>query len=209
MRLKREFFKLEVVELAQKLLGKIFVKKVNNTYFRARIVETEAYKGPLDKAAHCFNNLKTERTKFFWQSPGKLYVYMLYGVSYLMNISAKDEHSPEAVLIRAIEPLDNIELIKEIRGMNDKKIKLIDLGNGPGKVGACLQLNKSHNGFDLCNENDLFIIDNEPEYQFDIEKSVRINIDYAQEWRFKPWRFYIKNNPYVSKAKIPYDFIDD
>ncbi len=195
--------------LAKILLGKIFVKKVNNTFFRARIVETEAYKGPLDKAAHCFNNLKTERTKFFWQSPGKLYVYMIYGNNFLVNISAKDEHSPEAVLIRAIEPLDNLELVKEIRNTKDKKIKPIDLGNGPGKVGSCLLLNKSHNGFDLCNEEDLFLVDGESDYKFDIGRSVRINIDYAEEWKFKPWRFFIKHNPYLSKAKIPYEFIDD
>lgn len=209
MRLSRDFYSADALILAKNLLGKIFVKKVNNTYFTARIVETEAYKGPFDKAAHCFNNKKTERTKFFWQSPGKLYIFVIYGNNFLMNISAKDDYSPEAVLIRAIEPLDNLELVQEIRNAKDKKMKAVELGNGPGKVGICLQLNKTHNGFDLCTEEDLFLIDGESEYKFEIERSVRINIDYAEEWKFKPWRFYIKHNPYVSKAKIPYDYIDD
>jgi len=208
MRLNRDFFSVDVLTLSKNLLGKILVRKINNKYFRARIVETEAYKGPYDKAAHCYNNKKTERTKYFWQSPGKLYVYSIYGNNYLMNISAKDENSPEAVLIRAIEPLDNFEFIKEIRNVKEKKIKLTDLGNGPGKAGACLQINLSYNGFDLCNEKDLFLIDDD-NYKFDIERSVRINIDYAEEYRFKPWRFFIKNNTNVSKAKIPYQFIDD
>ena len=89
-------------------------------------------------------------------------------------------------------------------------MKIFDLSNGPGKVGACLGLDKSYNGFDLCKEDELFIIENDEEEfkNFEVERSVRINIDYAEEYRFKPWRFFMKGNNFVSKVKIPYDYID-
>lgn len=210
--MKRDFYSCDGLILAKNLLGKIFIRYIpsENAYLKLRIVETEAYIGPHDKAAHCYNNRKTERTKFFWQDPGRLYVYCIYSINYCLNISSKDSQSPEAILIRAVEPFEeSLEIIKKIRKMSDKKMKIIDLANGPGKTGACLEVNKSHNGLDLCTDENLFIVDCEKDYRFEIEKSVRINIDYAEEYRFKPWRFFIKNNKFVSKVKIPYDYRDD
>lgn len=209
--LTREFYLKDVVQLSQDLLGKLIVRIVDGVEIIARIVETEAYKAPEDKACHAYNNKKNDRTKYFWQIGGCLYVYMIYNVNCL-NITAATAEEPEAVLIRAVEPIKGIEKIKELRKYkpNEKitQSKFRDLTNGPGKVGAALSFDRSHNGIDLCNCKDVYIIDDH-EYKFEIEKSVRINIDYAKEWRYKPWRFYIKNNPYVSKVKIPYDFVEN
>jgi DNA-3-methyladenine glycosylase len=211
LRLGREFYLTDVVDLSKKLLGKIIVRKIDGVYCKARIVETEAYKAPYDKACHAYNNRKTDRTKYFWQIGGSLYVYMVHSVNCL-NITAATEKEPEAVLIRAVEPIAGIEKIKELRKIpTNVKLslgKLRDMTNGPGKVAGALSFDRSHNGVDLCLSDDAYLID-DPDYKFQMERSVRINVDYADEWKYKPWRFYIKDNPFVSKNKIPYDYIDE
>jgi DNA-3-methyladenine glycosylase len=113
-KLDREFYSTNAVQLARNLLGKIIVRKLGNVTVKCRIVETEAYMGPFDKGAHSYNNKKTERTKYFWQTGGCLYVYSIHQ-SVFMNIVANDKDKPEAVLIRAVEPLSGIEKIKENR----------------------------------------------------------------------------------------------
>ncbi|CAD8121810.1 unnamed protein product [Paramecium sonneborni] len=194
--LTADFYKVDVVELAQKLIGKIIARQLPQGEVRGIIVETEAYKAPEDKACHAYNNKKTDRTKYFWQDGGHLYVYSIYGNNYCLNITAATKDDPEAVLIRAIQPL-SFDIIKEIR--KTKSSKLQDLSNGPGKCGGCLLLDKSHNGLNLCDKNSgMYLIDNNKQY--DIGVSARINIDYAEEWKDKPWRFYIKNNSFVSKG---------
>lgn len=197
--------------LSKNLIGKVIIKKNKKETLKFVIVETEAYIGPLDKEAHSYKNKKTEKTKYFWQEAGKLYIYSIYGLNYCINISSKNEKSPEAILIRAVQPLGNLNRVKEIRKFGEKKMKIFDLSNGPGKVGACLEVDKSYNGFDLCKEDEIFIIENKEEEfrNFEVERSVRINIDYAEEYRFKPWRFFMKGNEYVSKVKIPYDYIEN
>jgi DNA-3-methyladenine glycosylase len=211
-KLERDFFMIGCVDLAKKLLGKIIVRKVNNEFVHTRIVETEAYAGPEDKACHCYNGKKTERTKFFWQKGGHLYVYVIYGTNNCMNIIAGEADKPEGVLIRAVEPIKGLDVIKKIRG-GDKPYKtvpqLAELTNGPGKVGAALQLDRSHNALDLCSSEDMYLIEDPTNLKFVIERSVRINIDYAEEYRFKPWRFFIKNNSYVSKVKPKHNYKDD
>jgi DNA-3-methyladenine glycosylase len=211
IRLPREFYMTDVVDLAKNLLGKIVVRIIDGVECRVRIVETEAYKAPEDKACHAYNNKKTDRTKYFWQVGGCLYVYMIHN-SNCLNITAATAEEPEAVLIRAVEPLEGVDKIKELRKLKpeDKLTpsKMRDLTNGPGKVGAALNFNKSHNGLDLCKCDEAFLVD-DPDYKFTLERSVRINIDYAGEWKFKPWRFYIKDNQFVSKVKITDKYIDE
>ncbi|CAD8090931.1 unnamed protein product [Paramecium primaurelia] len=189
------FYKVDVIELAQKLIGKIIVRQLPQGEVRALIVEAEAYKAPEDKACHAYNNKKTERTQYFWQDGGHLYIYSIYGNNYCLNITAATKNDPEAVLIRAIQPL-KFEIVQDIRKI--KSFKLQELSNGPGKCGECLQLNKSHNGLNLCDKDSgMYLIDNQIKYEIGI--SSRINIDYAEEYKDKPWRFYIKNNSFVSK----------
>jgi len=200
-RINRDFFMTDVVDLAQNLLGKKIVRKVEDKYVVCRIVETEAYKAPEDKACHAYNNKKTEKTKYFWQIGGHLYVYSIYGNNMCLNITASDADKPEAVLIRAVEPMRGVELIKKLRNFNNKKetpSNLRSLTDGPGKTGAALNIDKSFNGLDLTTSENIFLTDDK-KYTFDIGISKRINIDYAEEWKEKLWRFYIKNNLFVSK----------
>lgn len=204
-RIQRDFFMTDVVDLAQKLIGKKIVRKINDKYIICRIVETEAYKAPEDKACHAYNNKKTEKTKYFWQIGGKLYVYSIYGNNMCLNIVASDEKKPEAVLIRAIEPLRGIEMIKELRKFGEKKessSNLKNLCNGPGKTGASLNIDKSFNGVDLTTSDKIFLLYDES-FKFEIGISKRINIDYAEEWIHKEWRFFVKDNAFVSKAPKP------
>lgn len=126
-----------------------------------------------------------------------VFSYSIYGNNYCLNITAKTKDDPEAVLIRAVQPLTGIDLVKSMR--QTKSTKLQDLSNGPGKVGGCLAIDKNHNGVDLTNGGDFYLIDNPATYE--IEASKRINIDYAEEWKDMMWRFTIKGNSYVSKGK--------
>jgi DNA-3-methyladenine glycosylase len=206
-RISREFYMTDVVDLSKKLLGKIIVRKIGNDIIKARIVETEAYKGPDDKGAHCFNNKKTDRTKYFWQIGGNLYVYMIYNHNCL-NIVASDADKPEATLIRAIEVLESSDKVKELLGDKTKKMKNVELGNGPGKVGKALAVDRTFNAVDLCTSDEIFLIDDK-DYKYVMDRSVRINIDYAEEYIYKPWRFFVKSSPYVSKVKIKYQYKEE
>jgi DNA-3-methyladenine glycosylase len=211
-RIQREFFKTDVVDLAQKLLGKIIIRKIDGEIIKAKIVETEAYKAPEDKACHAYNNKKTERTKYFWQDGGCLYVYTIYAVNTCLNIVSSDPDKPEAVLIRAVEPIDGLDKIKKLRkdeSGSDKLAKLVNLTNGPGKAGQALGISVAMNSLDLCESEEMFLVEDECAKEFVVERSTRINIDYAEEYIYKPWRFYIKGNPYVSKVKIKHQYKDD
>lgn len=129
-KLERAFFKKEVVELAKALIGKIITcARDSGRFIRCRIVESEAYKAPLDKACHAFNNKKTERTKPFWLEGGHFYIYSIYGSNVCLNIVANEKEVPEAVLIRAVEPIEGLEDIKANR---PKAKKDKELTNGPG-----------------------------------------------------------------------------
>lgn len=197
-RITRDFFLTDAITLSQRLLGKIIVRVLNNKIIRCRIVETEAYMGLFDKGSHVSKVGKTERTKAFWCKGGHLYIYMIYGINYCMNIIANDEYTPQGCLIRAAEPIEGIEIIKENRGIEDEK----NLTNGPGKLTASLKIDKSYNCIDLCDSQDIFIInDDEGDYKFEIMSSPRVNIEYAKDYKNKLWRFYIKDNKYVSKLK--------
>jgi DNA-3-methyladenine glycosylase len=211
-RLQREFYRTDSVDLAKKLLGKIIVRKIDDVVIKARIVETEAYKAPEDKASHAYNNKKTERTKYFWQDGGCLYVYLIYGINICLNIIADDPDKPEAVLIRAVEPIEGLSQVRQLRKdeqASDKVAKLANLTNGPGKTGQALGITLKHNAVDLCSSEDMFIIEDQSGMAVIIERSTRINIDYAEEYVYKPWRFFIKDNPYVSKVKIKHEYKDE
>lgn len=203
-RLGREFFREEVVALSRKLLGTIIRRNINGTILRSRIVETEAYKAPEDKACHAYKG-KTERTKAFWCDAGCWYVYTIYMPTNLcLNIVAAEKDVPEAVLIRAAEPIEGIGEMQKLRkreGKN-KPAELVQLTNGPGKLGQAMGFTLAHSTHDFCvPEYEEAYVELDNEYTLkeeDVVISKRINIDYAQEYVDKPWRFYIKNNRYVS-----------
>ena len=161
-----------------------------------KIVEVEAYIGSLDAACHAYNGKCTSRTKVMFGQGGHAYVYLIYGIYYCMNIVTNKENYAEAVLIRALEPMDGLDLMKRRRGTD----KLLNLCSGPGKLCAAMGISKVQNEIDLCGEK-LYLLSGEtiaPEY---IISTPRINIDCAKDARNYPWRFIIKDNPFVSKGK--------
>lgn len=200
--LDKYFFNRDTITVARELLGKIIVHKINGKIYRAKIVETEAYLGLNDRAAHTFGGNITNRNKVMYMDAGTIYVYQSYGIHYLINFVTLEEGIPEAVLIRAVESLNNIDQVsinrfgKKYGELSSYQRK--NLTNGPGKLTKALEIDKSLNATSLF--TDTFYLEDSDE-KFDIEVDKRIGIDYAQEAIDYPYRFYIKGNNNVSKIK--------
>lgn len=201
-KLRREFYRRDTLIVAKELLGNLIIKNIGNDIVVAKIVEVEAYRGTIDKAAHSYSGKVTNRTKIMYGDGGFAYVYLIYGMYYCMNIVVTTINNPEAILIRAVEPIDGIDIMSQLRfgkDFNDiTKKQKINLTNGPGKLCIALNITKEDNGVDICGE-DFYILDNEKK-DFTIETSKRINIDYSEEAKDFYWRFFIKDNLYVSKG---------
>jgi len=196
LRLKQEFYQKDAIQAAKDLLGKVIVRKYDDKIIKAKIVETEAYSGADDKASHAHNNKKTKRTAPMFKKGGHSYIYLIYGMYYCFNIVTASENNPHAVLIRAVEPLEGLNYIKENRQLKSSKTE--NLTNGPGKLSQALKIDKNLDSCNLIESNILYIIDTKAE-EFEIESSPRVNIDYAEEYKEKKWRFFIKNNKYISR----------
>lgn len=207
-KLDRDFYEVTSLELSKKLLGKYLIHEYEGQKLSGMIVETEAYMGPHDKAAHSYNNRRTERNEVMYGQAGYAYVYIIYGMYNCMNVVASTVNVPQAVLIRALEPADgeNIMALNRFGKSLDElsKKEKINLTNGPGKLCRALNIDRSLNGEDLCGNN-LYIAGEMCQNEIcnineeDIVTTKRINIDYAEEAVDFPWRFYIKGNKYVSK----------
>ncbi|WP_027338607.1 DNA-3-methyladenine glycosylase [Halonatronum saccharophilum] len=195
MRLDSSFYKRDGLTLAKDLLGKLLVREVAGERIVTTIVETEAYLGPRDKACHAYDNKRTKRTEVMFWEGGRAYVYLIYGMYNCFNVVASKEGIPEAVLIRAAEPLQGLETIKKNRSIKSKKIE--DLTNGPGKLCQALQIDRELNGYDMVSGDEIYILDSDEKVEVVADK--RINIDYAQEYKDKEWRFYIEGNSFVSR----------
>ncbi len=197
-RLPREFYARAVLTVARECIGKILVHRTLAGEAAGRIVEAEAYRGPRDLAAHSARGL-TKRTAAMFGPPGFAYVYLLYGVSWAINLVAAAEGDPHAVLIRALEPVRGIELMARRRG---KPARSRELTNGPGKLAQALAIAGAQYGQDLCDsglcDDALFL--EEAGYRPAIGRSPRINVGYAGSWALKPWRFYERGNRHVSVA---------
>jgi len=165
-----------------------------------KIVETEAYMGTIDKAAHAYKNKKSTRTDPLYLSGGHIYVYLIYGMYNCLNLSANKENIPECVLIRAVEPINDFDEISYNRFLKPyselTSYQKKNLTNGPGKLCKGLNIDRSLSGKHIFG-SELYIEDN-TDNDFEIVEDKRINIDYAQEDKDKLWRFYIKNNKNVS-----------
>ncbi|BFZ02987.1 hypothetical protein BsWGS_06026 [Bradybaena similaris] len=202
-RLRRTFFDVPCVDLARTLLGKHLVRMVGTERVTGRIVETEAYLGLEDKAAHSYNGKRTERNEAMFMQPGTAYVYNIYGMYCCLNISSQGDGC--AVLLRALEPLENIELMRTIRGSKSaKKQKDKEMTNGPSKLCQALQISKQvFNQIDLTS-SDLMWLEKGDDVDSDaIISCPRINIGYADDWKEKPLRFYVLGNYCVSvKDKV-------
>jgi len=197
LKLDYHFYQRDAVTVAKELLGKFLVREIDDQKIIVKIVDTEAYMGAEDKASHAYNNKKTKRTKNMFARGGIAYIYLIYGMYYCFNIVTAAEDNPHAVLIRAVETVKGLELIKENRKIKSKKIE--ELTNGPGKLSQALKIDKSFDGCDLVKSNKLYLIENEIK-NLNIKSVPRVNIDYAEEYKDKKWRFYIKGNKFISKA---------
>ena len=200
-KLSRDFYNRDTITVAQELLGKYLVHKVDGEELAGKIVEVEAYKGPLDKAAHSYNNRRTSRNEVMYGEAGYAYVFIIYGMYDCMNVVTTEKERPEAVLIRALEPVKGIDKMaanrfgKELTELNKREYK--NLTNGPGKLGKAMKITRALNGEDLLGDR-LYITEGHVE-KLEIVTSKRIGIDYAEEAIDYPWRFYIKDNKFVSK----------
>ncbi|MGH7924069.1 MAG: DNA-3-methyladenine glycosylase [Candidatus Binatus sp.] len=193
-RLTREFYARPVLLVARECIGKVLVHRTAEGVAAGRIVEAEAYRGPLDLAAHSARGL-TKRTTAMYGPPGYAYVYLLYGTSWAMNLVTTADGEPHAVLIRAIEPLRGLDLmVRRRRKPPDSR----ELTNGPGKLTNALAITGEDYGRDLCGGR-LYLEGCELPVGR-IGRSPRINVDYAGRWASKRWRFYERGNRYVSVA---------
>ena len=215
-KLKREFYTRPLITVAKELLGKILVKtentpitaqpqtsntlipdqpQISQTFLAGKIVEVEAYDGSVDQAAHTFIG-RTKRNEIMFRQGGYLYVYFTYGVHFCSNVVTGNEGQGTAVLIRALEPVFGIEtmIINRFgRDLKNDKEKL-NLTNGPGKICQAFKINRDHYGADLTG-NEIFIIDQPAMDNKNIIVTKRIGISKSIDL---PWRFYIKDNPWVS-----------
>jgi DNA-3-methyladenine glycosylase len=191
-RLKRDFYTQPTLVVAQKLLGNILVKDS----LSGMIVETEAYIGTEDKACHA-SRRRREICFPMWGEGGFTYVYLTYGMYYMFNVVTEKRGFPSAVLIRALEPTKGIEEMI----INRKTDKVENLTNGPGKLSQALGITKKHNNIDLVNDPKIYISQSDQKNVFALTTAKRIGIDYAEEYKEKHWRFFIKDNNFVSTNK--------
>lgn len=202
MKLNREFYDRPTLDVAKDLLGKNLVHYVNEERLVGKIIEVEAYIGAIDKAAHSYNNRRTERTEVMFGPPGHAYVYLIYGMYSCMNVITQAKGEAAGVLIRAVEPVEGIKTMslnryeKLISDLTKKQI--LNLTSGPGKLCRAMRITKENKAMDLCGDT-LWIENDKDENSFEVITTTRVNIDYAEEAIDFPWRFYIKNNPFVSK----------
>jgi DNA-3-methyladenine glycosylase len=199
-KLDRSFYLRDTVTVAKDLLGKVLVHEIDGKRVAGIIVETEAYLGITDRAAHTYGGRRTARNEAMYGLGGHAYVYFIYGMYYCINAVAGPAGVPEAALIRALEPAEGLDFMADARykagysalSANQKR----NLTNGPGKLCMALSIDRNLNGEDLCG-NRLYIEDSSavPE----ICTSKRIGVDYAGEDKDLPLRFFVKGSSYVSK----------
>jgi DNA-3-methyladenine glycosylase len=180
-RLPRSFYDRDTTLVARELLGKHLVHRVDGVERIGRIVETEAYLGPHDLAAHSAKGL-TPRTRVMFGPPGHAYVYLVYGMHWCMNVVTQAEGHASAVLLRAVEPVKNLE----------------GRTQGPALLCKAMDIDRRHNGLDLL-ERDFHIADPGDTEDIRIVKRPRIGVDYAGHWARRLLRFYERGNPYVSR----------
>ncbi len=192
-KLPRTFFDRPTLDVARDVIGKFLVRRKRGQITAGRIVEAEAYLGHPDAASHA-SRKDPRRARIMFGPPGFAYVYMVYGMYYCLNLVTESDGQAGAVLVRAVEPAEGVELMRRRRG---KSMPDRNLTSGPGKLCQALAVDLALNGVDLCGE-DLWLEDRGFRVER-IETGPRIGVDYAGEWAKKPWRFWEAGNPFVSK----------
>lgn len=202
-KLPRQFYtRSDTLLIARELLGqRLVVPTPDGARVSGRIVETEAYMGPEDRAAHSFGNRRTPRTEAMYGAGGMAYVYFIYGMYFQFNVVTGPLSIPHAVLVRALEPLEGLEVMRARRPVKNDR----DLTNGPGKLCIAMSIDRSLNRADLRGDVIWIEAGERAVAGREIASGPRVGIDYAGEFVDKPWRFWIRDNPYVSKTKAPKD----
>lgn len=185
----------DVVYVAKQLIGKIVVTNIDGQLTSGRIVETEAYVAFVDKASHAYNGKRTARNEHMYAAAATAYVYICYGMHQMLNVVTNAADVPDAVLIRAIEPIDGIDIMLQRTG---KKMLDATLTRGPGNVGKALGVKKLHSGIHLL-DDEIYLAEDDHVFPPDsIQASARIGVNYAGEDAMLPYRFYVRGNKYVS-----------
>lgn len=201
-KLSRDFYlRADTIQIAQDLIGKLLVVPTGSgERVSGMIVETEAYLGAIDKAAHSYNNRRTARNEITYAAGGHAYVFFIYGMYFQFNVVCGAQESPHVVLIRGVEPVEGVEIMRARRLEKNPLAKMADenLTSGPGKLCIALNIDRRLNGADLRGEH-IWLEDYKKFPAAEIKIGKRIGIDYAEEFADKPWRFWLKNNDYVSK----------
>lgn len=186
----------DVVQIAQDLLGKYLFTNIEGVITAGIIVETEAYKGPEDRGSHAHNNKVTERNKVMYEAGGIAYVYICYGIHDLFNVVTGPKGSSHAVLIRGLEPIEGIEWMQERRKMPLKST----LTAGPGSLAKALGITKALNAADLQGD-EVWLEDRGLTYPHnEISSGPRIGMNFDGPYKMIPWRFWVKENRFVSKG---------
>ena len=188
----------DVVTIAKELIGKVVVTNIDGKITSGRIVETEAYVAHIDKASHAFNGKRTVRNEAMYAAAGTVYVYLCYGMHNMLNIVTNDKNIPDAILIRALEPINGIEIML---ARTNKKALDNTLTKGPGNVAKAMGISKYFSGKSL--EDEINIFQDEKAYQKnEIGISKRIGIDSAGSDALLPYRFFVKGSKYVSGRPV-------
>ena len=203
----RPFYRRDSEALARALIGQTLVRILDDdTRLAGRIVEVEAYLGEPDRAAHSFGRRRTPRNESMYLDAGHAYVYLIYGIHYCMNIVAGETDQPVACLLRALEPTEGLDRMQRNRAgkIPHHRLRPTDLCSGPAKITQALAIDRSLDGIDLTQSNQLFLEPPSPQSKIrnqglEITLSPRIGVAYAKEWAEKPLRFHEKNNPHVSR----------
>ena len=201
-RLSREFYSQDTLTAARLLLGKYLIRRLDcGEVLAGRVTETEAYIGRCDKACHAYNCRRTPRTEILFAPPGHAYIYLIYGMYHCLNFVTEPEGEPAAVLLRAIQPVAGLDTMVRLR-YGDRPLtppRLRRLTDGPGKVCRALRLTRAENGMDLTGDT-LFLCDSPEDAGLPgsevprerLRTGPRIGVDYAEEARDFPWRFWLE-----------------
>jgi DNA-3-methyladenine glycosylase len=196
-KLPREFYTHpDVVTVARRLLGQLLVVPTRNGRVSGIIVETEAYRGPEDRASHAYGGRRTLRTETMYARGGTAYVYFVYGMYYQFNVVSSVTDIPHAVLVRALEPVEGVTLMRRRRGGGP----LHGLTTGPGKLCVALGIDRRFDGADLLGDR-VWIETRPPVPPRAIAAGPRVGIDYAEAWMDRPWRFWLRDSPFVSRVR--------
>jgi DNA-3-methyladenine glycosylase len=198
-KLSREFYtRSNVLEVARDLLGKkLVVPNRNGARVAGLIVETEAYRGPEDRASHAYSGRRTNRTETMYGRGGTAYVYFVYGMYNQFNVVTNVEDVPHAILVRAVEPSEGLDIMRRRRRGRSE----YELTSGPGRLCLALGIDRKLDRADLLGDR-VWIEEGVSISPPQIARGPRIGIDYAEEWIKKPWRFWIKDNPFVSRRTM-------